>query len=188
MNPQTTTITGIAGSLRRDSFNRRLLEAAAQELPGGITLKIWDGLQRVPPFNEDVEAGPVPLAVADLRDVIAEADAVLIATPEYNGSMPGQLKNALDWASRPRGSAVLESKPVATASASPTPYGATWAQENLRRVLAVSGADVVGGELAVPQAFRQFDDTGRLADPELRGRLTELVTELAVRTSAASAA
>lgn len=137
----------------------------------------------MPPFNEDVEAGPVPLAVADLREVIEQADAVLIATPEYNGSMPGQLKNALDWASRPRGGAVLEGKPVATMSASPTPYGAIWAQEHLRKVLNIIGADVTGGELAVPQAFRQFDDTGRLADPELRGRLTELVTELAVRAS-----
>lgn len=188
MNPQTTTITAIPGSLRRDSFNRRLLEAAVQELPDGVTLRIWDGLRHVPPFSEDVEAEPVPLAVADLREVIAEADAVLIATPEYNGSMPGQLKNALDWASRPRGSAVLDGKPVATMSASPTPYGAAWALEHLRKVLNILGADVVGGEVAVPQVFRQFDDSGRLADPELRGRLTELVTELAVRISAAPAA
>ena len=186
---RTITIAGIPGSLRRESFNRRLLEAAAHELAAGVELEIWDGLAGVPPFNQDAETGPVPLAVAELRTLIAHADAVLIATPEYNGSMPGQLKNALDWASRPPGNAVLEGKPVATVSASPTPYGAAWAQESLRRVLNVIGADLAGGELAVPHAFRQFDQDGRLADAELRGRLAELVAELADRSypNAASA-
>lgn len=178
------TIAGIPGSLRRESFNRRLLQAAAHMLPAGVELKIWEGLARIPPFSEDAEAGPAPPAVAELRKLIFDADAVLIATPEYNGSIPGQLKNALDWASRPRGSAVLDSKPVGTASASPTPYGAAWAQESLRKVLNIIGADVTGGEFAVPHAFRQFDQAGRLADAELRGRLTELIAELAERSYA----
>jgi chromate reductase len=172
-------IIGIPGSLRRESVNRRLLLAAAHELPPGVTLEVWDGLGTVPPFNEDDEAGPVHPAVAELRSVIGSANAVLIATPEYNGSLPGQLKNALDWASRPRGSAVLQHKRVATVSASPTPYGAAWAQETLRKVLSIGGADVTGGEFAVPQAFRQFDQDGRLADPQLHHRLAELVAELA---------
>ncbi len=90
------TIAGIPGSLRRESFNRRVLQAAAHELPGGVELEIWEGLARIPPFNEDAEVGPTPPAVAELRRLIANADAVLIATPEYNGSMPGQLKNVLD--------------------------------------------------------------------------------------------
>lgn len=175
-------ILGIPGSLRRGSFNRRLLQAAASGLPAGAKLTVWDGLAAVPPFNEDDEDGPTHPAVADLRSSIGAADAVLIATPEYNGALPGQLKNALDWASRPRGSAVLEGKPVATVSASLTPYGAAWAQQNLRKVLNVIGAEVIGGELAVPQAFQQFGEDGRLADPELTGRLTDLVTELAART------
>lgn len=171
-------IVGIPGSLRSESFNRKLLRAAALELPPGVTLEIWDGLGAVPPFNEDDETGPVHPAVAELRRVIEAADAVFIATPEYNGSLPGQLKNALDWASRPRGSAVLQNKRVATASVSLTPYGAAWAQEALRKVLSISGADVTGGELVVPQAFRQFDADGRLADPQLRDRLAQLIAEL----------
>jgi chromate reductase, NAD(P)H dehydrogenase (quinone) len=175
----TVTIAGIPGSLRQDSFNRRLLQAAAQELPAGVELKVWNGLAHVPAFNEDVEHEPAPAAVAELRHLIETADALLIATPEYNGSIPGQLKNALDWASRPRGDAALEGKRVATMSASPTPYGAAWAQENLRKVLNIIGCDVTGGELTVPQAFRQFDDDGVLLDQELRYRLGALVTELA---------
>jgi chromate reductase len=116
-------IVGLAGSLRAASFNRQLLAAVAFELPPGVTLEVWDGLQDVPPFNEDIEGGPAPVAVTELRSVIGDADGVLIATPEYNGSIPGQLKNALDWASRPRGDAVLEGKPVATLSASPSRRG-----------------------------------------------------------------
>jgi chromate reductase len=181
---RSITIAGIPGSLRLESFNRRLLQAAAHMLPAGIEMKIWEGLARIPPFSEDAEAGPVPPAVAGLRKLISDADALLIATPEYNGSMPGQLKNALDWASRPRGSAVFDGKPVGTASASPTPYGAVWAQDSLRKVLSIIGADVTGGEFAVPYAFRQFDQAGRLADAELRGRLIGLITELAERSDA----
>lgn len=172
-------IVGIPGSLRRESFNRKVLLAAALELPPGTTLEVWDGLWAVPPFNEDDEAGPVYPAVAELRRVIQAADALFIATPEYNGSLPGQLKNALDWASRPRGSSALQNKRVGTASASATPYGAAWAQETLRKVLSISGAEVIGGELVVPQAFRHFDQDVRLADSQLRDRLAELVAQLA---------
>ncbi|HEY4026963.1 MAG TPA: NAD(P)H-dependent oxidoreductase [Candidatus Dormibacteraeota bacterium] len=174
-------IIGIAGSLRRESLNRRLLEVAARALPPDVRLEIWDGLERVPPFSEDHEAGPAPRGVEELRRVLARADGVLIATPEYNGSIPGQLKNALDWASRPRGSAVLEGKPVATLSASPTPYGAAWAQADLRRVLKVIGADLCGDELALPHAFRQFDADGGLADADLADRLAASIAALAAR-------
>lgn len=104
----TVRITGIAGSLRRESFNRKLLHAAAHEMPHGAELTVWDGLGAVPPFSEDLEAAPAPAGVTDLRQVIAEADGLLFATPEYNGSVPGQLKNAIDWASRPRRGGVLK--------------------------------------------------------------------------------
>jgi chromate reductase len=180
----STKIVGIPGSLRRDSFNRRLLESAARELPEGVQFVIWDGLEQVPPFSEDHEAGPAPRGVDELRQVIDGADGVLIATPEYNASIPGQLKNALDWASRPRGSAVLEGKPVATMSASPTPYGAAWAQADLRKVLKVIGAEICGEELAVPRAFRQFDGAGQLVDQELSSRLAEVVAALSARSGA----
>ena len=121
-----------------------LLRAAGQVLPPGAELEIWDHLDRVPPFNEDWEADPAPLAVAGLRELIAGADALLIATPEYNRSIPGQLKNALDWASRPRGSAVLHGKPAAVISASPRADGAAEASADLRKVLTEAGASVVG--------------------------------------------
>jgi len=117
----SVTIAAIAGSLRAGSHTRALLRAAASDLPPGIRLTIWDGLAHVPPFSEDAEAGPAPAGVAALRALIAGAGAVLIVTPEYNGSIPGQLKNALDWASRPRGGAVLAGKPAAAISASPSP-------------------------------------------------------------------
>jgi chromate reductase len=164
-------IVGLAGSLRTGSFNRQLLAAAAHELPANVTLQIWDGLERVPPFNEDLELGPEPVGVAALRRVLNEADAVLIATPEYNGSIPGQLKNALDWASRPRGAAVLEGKQVATISASPSHRGGAGAQADLRKVLGVIGAELRGEEIAVPRIDEQFDERGGLLDQELRAHL-----------------
>jgi chromate reductase len=184
MSTQTTQtvaarrIVGLAGSLRAGSFNRRLLAAAAHELPADVTLEVWDGLEEVPPFNEDLEGGPAPAAVAEFRSLIKGADGVLIATPEYNGSIPGQLKNALDWASRPRGAAVLEGKPVATLSASPSRRGGAGAQADLRKVLGVIGAELRGEEIAVPRIHEQFGEDGGLVDQELRAHLHSTVAAL----------
>lgn len=169
---------GIAGSLRRASSNRRLLAAAAHALPPGTRLRNWDELAAVPPFDEDAEDGLVPAAVASLRAAVAAADGLLLVTPEYNGSIPGQLKNALDWASRPYGDSVLTGLPVAVTGTSPGPGGAAGAQTDLRRVLARSGATVVGEVLAVPEGFRVFDEHDRMLDPTLRTALTALVTDL----------
>ena len=105
-------ILGISGSLRRGSHNRKLLRAAEELLPPGVELELWDELKAVPPFDEDDEAGPEPAAVASLRDAVAAADAILIATPEYNASVPGQLKNAIDWLSRPVATTPLRGKPA----------------------------------------------------------------------------
>jgi len=174
----TITIAGIAGSLRRGSFNRMLLYAAAQLLPPDAELEVFDLLDRVPPFNEDWEADPAPLAVARLRALIADADGLLIATPEYNGSIPGQLKNALDWASRPYGAGALQDKPVAVISASPSPRGAAGAAADLRRILTNTGASVVGSGLAVPGAFGQFRRDGQLADPDLVRQLRTVTGDL----------
>ncbi|RZQ59790.1 NADPH-dependent FMN reductase [Amycolatopsis suaedae] len=173
-----TRIVGIAGSLRAASFNAKLLTAASYVLPRGASLTRWGGLGAVEPFDEDGEAGPEPAGVASLRRAIAEADALLIATPEYNGSIPGQLKNALDWASRPYGEGVLTGKPVAVIGASPSAYGAAWAQADLRKVLEAIGANVVDGDLAVPEVARQFDEDDRLIDPLLRSGLTDLLGRL----------
>jgi chromate reductase, NAD(P)H dehydrogenase (quinone) len=171
-------IVGLTGSLRAGSVNRRLLAAVAHELPADVTLEVWDGLEEVPPFNEDLEGGPVPVAVAELRSLINGADGVLIATPEYNGSVPGQLKNALDWASRPRGAAVLEGMPVATLSASPSRRGGDGAQADLRKVLGVIGAELRGEEIAVPRIHEQFDEDGGLVDQGLRAHLHSTVAAL----------
>jgi chromate reductase, NAD(P)H dehydrogenase (quinone) len=174
-----TKIAGIAGSLRHGSYNRMLLDAAAQLLASDGEVTVFDLLDRVPPFSEDWEADPAPLAVAQLRQLIASADGLLIATPEYNGSMPGQLKNALDWASRPRDAAALQGKPTAVISASPGARGGAGAADDLRKVLVVAGASVMAATLAVPRAFAQFGPDGQLADPELTRQLSAVTDELA---------
>jgi chromate reductase, NAD(P)H dehydrogenase (quinone) len=175
----TIKIAGITGSLRRASVNRMLLQAAAQALPVYADFAVWESMDRIPPFNEDWEADPAPVAVAELRQVIAHADALLIATPEYNGSFPGQLKNALDWASRPYGRSVLQGKPTAVISASPSPAGAAQAAADLRRVLSRARAAVLDVELAVPGAHAKFGPDGQLTDPELDRRLRTVAGELA---------
>jgi len=155
-------VLGISGSLRRDSHNRRLLLEAAQHLPPGVELELFDGLKAVEPYDEDDDGISVPSGAQALREAIDEADAVLISTPEYNSSVPGQLKNAIDWASRPRGSAVLANKPVAVMGASTGSFGGVWAQAELRKILGTAGARVVEAELAIPRAHERLAEQGRL--------------------------
>lgn len=185
-------ILGINGSLRRDSWNGKLLQATYELLPDDVELDVWDGLKAVPPYDEDDDVNPAPAAVARLRAAIAGADAVLIATPEYNSSVPGQLKNAIDWASRPFDTNPLRNKPVAVVGASTGAFGAVWAQGELRKVLAATGARVVDGEVALGHAPERFDDEGRLLDDNLREELEEvvetLVQQVRVRPLAAVAA
>ena len=169
----TMVVLGLCGSLRRGSYNRRLLEAAG--LTRGVTLEVYEGLADVPPFNED---SATPEAVRALRGAIAASDAVLIATPEYNASVPGHLKNALDWASRPFPDNALRGKPVAVVGASTGLFGAVWAQAELRKVLGTIGAHVVEEELPVGQAHDAFAPDGGLADPNLRSALAGLVERL----------
>src|SRR3954449_6614429 len=170
-------ILGISGSLRRGSHNSRLLRAAGDALPPGADLVEWDGLRDLPAFDEDLESTPPP-AVQDLLDAIEEVDAILIATPEYNASLPGALKNALDWASRPFPDNVLRDKPSAVIGASTGLFGAVWAQAEVRKVLKASGAHVLESELPVGMADGAFTDHGSLADPELTARLGDLLGDL----------
>lgn len=158
-----------------------MLRAAAELLPPGVELELWDGLKAVPPFDEDDERNPAP-ALARLRAAIAGADALLISTPEYNSSVPGQLKNAIDWASRPFATAVLRNKPVSVVGASTSAFGAIWAQEELRKALAAAGARVVEAELAIGHAHTRFDPDGRLVEHELREGLSEVAAALVVET------
>ncbi len=170
-------ILGIAGSLRRGSHNRRLLRAAGDVLPPGAVLVEWDGLAGIPAFDQDLEESPPP-AVRDFLDAIAAADAILIATPEYNASVPGALKNALDWASRPFPDNVLRKKPSAVIGASTGLFGAVWAQAEVRKALKASGAHVLESELPVGMADGAFAEDGSLVDPELATRLADLVGDL----------
>lgn len=178
-------ILGISGSLRRDSHNTNLLRAAANLLPPGVELEIYDGLRDLPAYDADLDIQPAPAAVTVLREAIAAADGVIVATPEFNGSIPGSLKNALDWASRPFPDNVLRGKPVAVIGASTGLFGAVWAQAETRKVLGVIGADVIEGELPVGQADTAFTEAGRLADDGLHGALDELIGTLAARAGAA---
>jgi chromate reductase len=171
-------IFGLSGSLRRESHNRALLEAAGRELPDGVELKIFERLGEIPPYNQDLDVEPAPEPVAALREAIASADGILIATPEYNGSIPGQLKNALDWASRPFPDSSLKGKPAAVIGASQGLFGALWAQAELRKVLTTSGAKVVDRELPIGTAHEAFDADGGLVDEEQRKTLAELVADL----------
>jgi chromate reductase len=171
-------ILGISGSLRRDSYNTRLLAAVVEGLPEDVELVRWDGLAAVPPFDEDAEAGPAPEAVEALRAALRDADAVLFATPEYNGSVPGQLKNALDWVSRPYATNPLRNTPAAVVGASTGGFGAVWAQADLRRILGRIGARVLDTELAVTHAHTRCDESGNLIDDGVREALAGVVTEL----------
>lgn len=152
-------ILGISGSLRADSLNTQLLRLAADELPSGIELEVYDGLAGIPPYDQDVEED-VPGPVAELAEAIRDADAVLFASPEYNGSVPGQLKNAIDWVSRQPAGAPLRGKAVAVLGTSPGQFGGAWGQAELRKVLGIVGARVVPAELAIAKGHQ------RLAEPD----------------------
>jgi chromate reductase, NAD(P)H dehydrogenase (quinone) len=170
---------GISGSLREGSHNAKLLRTAAELLPDEAQLEIWSGLKEVPPYDEDDDVQPAPAAVAALREALAGANAVLFATPEYNTSIPGQLKNAIDWASRPLRTNPLRNKPVAVIGASTGAFGAVWSQQELRKVLRSLGARVVEEGVAVRHADRQFDDAGSLIPEDVREELRTVLATLA---------
>jgi chromate reductase len=171
-------VLGISGSLRRDSLNSALLRAAAERLPAGAELVEFKHLRQIPPYDFDLEAEPTPAAVAELRQAIRDADAVLIATPEYNHSIPGQLKNALDWASRPAGQSALTGKPAAAIGASTGMFGAVWAQAETRKVLSALGGRVVETELPVSGADELLVDGRLQLPPQLADQLEGLLAEL----------
>ena len=171
-------VLGVSGSLRPNSHNTQLLREAEESFPAGAELVLWEGLKAIPPYDEEDDLDPAPAAVAAFRAAIAGADAVLFATPEYNSSIPGQLKNALDWVSRPLATNALRNKPVAVIGASSGAFGAIWAQEELRKVLGAIGARVVEGSVAVGRANQRFDEHGELLDEALRGQLADVVATL----------
>jgi chromate reductase len=174
-------ILAVSGSLRAGSYNTNLLRAAAEAAPEGVEVELFDpaAIADLPLYDQDLDGGEVPAAVEYLRDAWSAADAILFATPEYNGSVPGGLKNAVDWASRPRLEAALTNKTVAAVSVSTGQFGGMWAQADLRKILGIAGARVVGDELPVTRAPERFDAEGRLVDAELYERLRLLLETVA---------
>ena len=168
-------VLGVSGSLRADSYNTRLLEAAAEAAPEDVEVEVLDPaiVAALPLYDQDLDVpGDVPLSAQALREAWAEADAILFSTPEYNGSVPGGLKNAIDWASRPRGEAALMNKTVAVVGASTGQFGALWAQNDLRRILGIAGARGIGDALPVARAADGF---GEQVHEQLRTHLDLLI-------------
>jgi chromate reductase len=171
-------VLGISGSLRSGSLNSALLRAAAERLPAGAELVEFERLGAVPPYDEDVELAATPAVVEELRRAVREADAVLIATPEYNHSIPGQLKNALDWVSRPAGQSALNGTPAAAIGASTGMFGAVWAQAELRKVLGALGGRVVEAELPVGHAKDLLAEDRLELPPQQSEQLEDILAEL----------
>jgi chromate reductase len=168
-------VLGVSGSIRAGSYNTLLLEEAAAAAPAGVEVDLFDTalIAELPAYDQDLDAeGDVPVSVQRLREAWAEADAILFATPEFNGSVPGGLKNAIDWASRPRGESALLNKTVTAIGASTGQFGALWAQNDLRRILGIAGARVVGEALPVNRAQDGLSEPMRDA---LRSQLDLLV-------------
>jgi chromate reductase len=171
------TILGIAGSLRQASYNRAALRAAAQLVPEGARLDTFD-LAGIPPFNQDEEAN-LPSRVVELKRSIRAADAILLVTPEYNYSIPGVLKNAIDWASRPYGDNSWDGKPVAVMGASLGPLGTARAQYHLRQVFVFLNMHAVNKpEVMISNAAERFDEQGNLKDENTRKHIRKLLENL----------
>ena len=173
-------VLGISGSLRRGSHNTALLRHAGELFESeGAEFAIYDSWRDIPIYDEDLDVKSPDAAVARIRAAVHEADAVFFATPEYNSSVPGGLKNAVDWLSRPSlAKSALRNKPVAVVGASTGAFGATWAQAELRKVLGSAGARVVDGEVALGHAMDRFDQNGRLNDENLEDQVHEVVQTL----------
>jgi len=173
-------VLGVAGSLRRGSFNRALLRAATELAPDGMAITIFDGLAAIPPYNADVEAEGDPPPVTAWKSAIAAADALLIATPEYNYGVPGVLKNAIDWASRPPGKSVLNGKPAAIMGATPGATGTTRAQLALRQSFVFTNTcALLQPEVLVARVHEKIDAAGRVTDAATRELVAQLLAAFA---------
>jgi chromate reductase, NAD(P)H dehydrogenase (quinone) len=176
--PDKIRILGIAGSLRKKSFNRAALRAAQSLAPGNVALDIFD-IAGIPPFSEDDEKNP-PAQVIEFKRKIREADAILFVTPEYNYSIPGVLKNAIDWASRPYGDNAWNGKPVAVMGASVGMLGAARAQYHLRQCFVFLNMHALNQpEVMIPNAAGKFDEQGNVTDEHTRDKIRQMVEALA---------
>ncbi len=179
-------ILAMVGSLRAGSYNRQLAEAAVKHAPDGIDVAIFEGLAEVPLYNEDLDRpGDVPGPAQSLRDAVQRADALLLVTPEYNGSIPAGLKNAIDWTSRPFHSGAIVDKPVAVVGTSGGRYGGARAHEDTRKTARIAGAHVLDGiALSVPRAAERFASTHPADDDEVAAAMPEALATLAAAARA----
>jgi NAD(P)H-dependent FMN reductase len=171
---QNTRVAILVGSLRADSLNRKIAEILREEAPEGVEVDIIDGLDQLPFYNEDIDAGTAPAPAVALRERVATADRVLAVTPEYNGTMPAVLNNAIDWLSRPYGAGAIVGKPFGVVGATPTPYGGKWAHADTARSAGIAGAIVIE-DITVSQSAIEVDPT---TDPEVRAKLLGALTTL----------
>ncbi len=175
MTETPTRIVALVGSLRAGSLNRRIAETLRDQAPAGVVVEIAEGLENLPFYNEDLDPTATPAGAVALRELVAGADAVLAVTPEYNGTMPAVLNNAIDWLSRPYGAAALSGKPFGVVGATPTPFGGKWAHEDAIRSAGVAGAIAVDGAVHSQSAI----DVDVLEDADILARLQAVVQSLA---------
>ena len=181
-------VLAISGSLRDASNNTALLRALREEAPASVEIELWDGLKEIPPYDQDDDVHPAPEKVEAFRSLVREADAVFFATPEYNSSVPGALKNALDWASRPHATNPFRNKPVAVIGSSAGAFGGVWAAAELRKVLGAMGARVTDAEVAVGHAPTSSTTNGNLVDDDVLSELREALETLLAEAAPAVAA
>jgi chromate reductase, NAD(P)H dehydrogenase (quinone) len=181
-------VLAISGSVRSGSNSTALLRALREGAPRGVDVEIWNGLKEIPPYDADDDVVPGPRQVEAFRELIREVDAVFFASPEYNSSVPGALKNALDWASRPMATNAFRNKPVAVISSSAGAFGGVWAAAELRKVLSAMGARVTEAELSVGHAHEKLSDNGGLVDAEIREGLSDALGTLLAEVAPALAA
>ncbi|MCF3101645.1 NAD(P)H-dependent oxidoreductase [Streptomyces roseoverticillatus] len=180
-------ILALVGSLRAGSHNRQLAEAAVKIAPAGTDVQLYEGLAGIPFYNEDIDVeGTVPAAAAELREAVARADALLLVAPEYNGTMPAVLKNAIDWLSRPFGAGAMAGKPVAVVGTAYGQYGGVWAQDEARKAAGIAGGAVLEDvKLSIPGSVTRFADLHPVEDAEVTTALTAVIERLAEAGTAA---
>ncbi|MDT5092650.1 MAG: hypothetical protein QOH60_2013 [Mycobacterium sp.] len=171
-------VLALVGSLRAASTNRQIAELAAENAPGDVAVTLYEGLGDVPFYNEDIDGADAPAAAVKLRNAVADADAVLVVTPEYNGSYPALVKNAIDWLSRPYGASAVSGKPVAVIGGSLGQYGGVWSHDATRKGFGIAGANVIEA-LTMSVPFATLDGKHPRESAELVADLNDVLTKLA---------
>jgi NAD(P)H-dependent FMN reductase len=184
-----TSVVVLVGSLRADSINRKLADAAQHHAPEGVELSVYEGIKDLPFYNEDIDGDTPPASAVAFRSALGAADAVLLVTPEHNGTIPAVLKNALDWASRPFGASPLSGKPLAVVGSAFGQFGGVWAQDDARKAAGIAGAKIVEDvKVAIPQSVIRFAETHPREDAEVASLLQDAIATLVAATSDEAAA